>query len=442
VAALDKQPGEVAQAGEAIVRLVSARERVVACLPERTALGVREGDAARLRVRGQRGEPLRGRTISLGPAVSELPARCWPNPRQPLWGREVTIALEGPITLVPGQAFDITFEPSNAPPAVTATSPAAPPPNLLAQPSAQRMAVPSALSARTRFEPSGILGRASESRYLIVSDDTGRDGDEGEPWIFAMNASGAIEPQPIAVRGVREINDVEAIVEGDGGAIYLLSSQSYSKKGKRKPARTALVRLRPDGAGFRVDGEAHLAEMLDADTERAISLGLLDGTRALDIEGMAFQKGALYLGLKAPLDPQGNAMIWRIALPNVLFEDAAPVSTRNGSRLVDAGFSLWARARVDVELEGKTTPGGISDLVFLPGGSLAITSTPSTAEGAAGALFRVDKPEPGLLAPRLVERFPALKPEGITPSLSSGKVMIVFDTGDTIPSFQELPWSP
>ena len=434
VAAVDKQPGEVAQPGQPVIELVSARDRVVACVPERIALGVREGDAARLWVRGQDGEPLRGVAQSLGPTVSELPQRCWRNPRIPQWGREVTIALEGPVELVAGQAFDIALEPSKAPPpaARAATPPAAP---LAAEPVAQgerRVVVPASLAARSRFEPSGLLARASESRYLVVSDDTGRDGDEGAPWLFSMSTNGAVDAEPIVLGGIDEINDVESITQGDAGEIYLLSSQSYSKKGKRKPTRTALLRLRPDGAGFRVDGEVHLAEMLDASPERAASLGLPEGTRALDIEGMAFQKGALYLGLKAPLDRQGDAMIWRVEKPSELFDGATQQAKTSGgaARLDAAGLSPFAHVRVDVELLGKTVPGGISDLFFLPDGSLAITSTPSTAEGAAGALFRVDKPVAGALSPRLVTRFPDQKPEGIAASFSSpDKLMFVFDAG-------------
>ncbi|WP_437820371.1 DUF4956 domain-containing protein [Sorangium sp. So ce1078] len=123
-----------------------------------------------------------------------------------------------------------------------------------------------------------LLARPSEGRYLIVSDDTGHDGeeDEGAPWPFAMFSTGAVDPEPAPVEGIDEL--------------------------------------------------------------------------------------------------------------------------------------------VDVDVDG----------------SLAIASTPSTADGDAGALFRVDSPQPGDLAPRLVQRFPGLKPEGIAPSLSAGKLMIVFDAGANV----------
>ncbi|WP_437971651.1 HlyD family efflux transporter periplasmic adaptor subunit [Sorangium sp. So ce260] len=484
VAGIDKQVGDVAAPGEPVVRVVSSRGAVVACVPERFALGLAEGDAVRLWVRGQRGEPLPGKIAALGPLVAELPIRCWTSPRQPMWGREVSIALDYPMNVLAGQAFDVVFRPGLAaqaaapsppaaapsppaaapsPPAAAPSPPAAAPSPPAAAPSppaaarALAMQVPPALAQRSRFEPSGLLARPGEGRYLIVSDDTGHDGkeDEGAPWLFTMSATGAVDPEPAVVEGIDELVDVEGIAAGDAGEIYLLSSQSYNKKGRRKPGRTALLRVRRDGASLRVDGEIHLAEMLDASAERAAALGLPRGTRELDVEGLAFHQGALYLGLKAPLDAQGKAMIWRIASPGALFPEGRPSGLRTGKRagkgkgaeppvdpkrLDHAGVSLWARARVDVDLAGRATPGGISDLLFLPDGSLAIASTPSTADGDAGALFRVDSPQPGDLAPRLVQRFPGLKPEGIAPSLSAGKLMIVFDAGANVPSFQELSW--
>ncbi|MCC6554512.1 MAG: biotin/lipoyl-binding protein [Polyangiaceae bacterium] len=456
VAGIDKQPGEVAAAGEPILRLVSAQNRVIVCVPERAALGLREGDGARLWVQGQGGSPLAGKALALGPLVTELPIRCRAAPSIPAWGREVTVALDHPVDLVPGQAFDVVFDSSSgapsAAPAGESIAAAAPPPAPPAPAGPGIMIVPPALLQRTRFEPSGLLARPSERRYLIASDDTGRDGDEHEPWLFAMTPGGAVDPQPVPLTGVDKIDDVEALAAGDAGEIYLLSSQSYSRKGKRKPARTALLRLRPDGSGFRADGEVHLAELIDAaGAPIATALGLQEGTRPLDIEGLAFRGGALFVGLKAPLDDKDNAMIWRIATPRALFDGARARS--DPKRLEDAGLSLWARVRVDVEIGGQPVPGGISDLCFFPGGDLAIASTPSTADGEAGALWRVDhgpiegaappNPPPSearSLAPRLVRRFPGLKPEGLAPSLTPGKLMVVFDAGSATPSFEELPW--
>jgi multidrug resistance efflux pump len=437
VIAIDKRPGEIAVAGEPILRLVSTRGRVVACVQENAAVDVRQGDAARLWVRGQTGAPLTGRIVALGPLVAELPVRCRSAPTVPVWGRDVTIALDHPVELLAGQAFDVTFTPSSAPPAAAPSAPGAPAGPL-------PMSVPPALLARSRFEPSGIVPRAGEGRYILVSDDTGRgDGDEHRPWLFAMSEGGAVDPEPLPITGVSEVNDLESIAAGDAGEMYVLASQSYSAKGKRKPSRTLFLRLRPEGRGFRVDAEVHLAELLEAaGTVAMAELGLPAGTRALEIEGMAFRDGALYFGLKAPLDAQGNAIIWKLSAQRALFNmgGSAVAVAEKPLSLEAVGLSIWARVRMDVEVNGAPVPGGISELLFLPDGSLAVASTPSTAEGAAGSLYRVDRPEAGSLSPRLIRRFPGLKPEGLAPSLSPGKLVVVFDAGAEAPSFLELPW--
>jgi len=131
VASLDKQPGETANAGDAVVKLVSTTNRVRVCVPETQALGLREGDAARLSVRGQRAGPLPGRTVALGPVVSELPPRCWRTPRLPVWGREITVAIDAPIDVVAGEAFVVVLEGSRASPML---SPGLPVAKALAQP--------------------------------------------------------------------------------------------------------------------------------------------------------------------------------------------------------------------------------------------------------------------------------------------------------------------
>lgn len=435
-------PGDVVDAEKPVLQIVSAEDRVVACVPEQRALGMREGDIAVLRVRGQSSAPLHGKTVAVGPLVTELPARCWVTPRVPLWGREVTVALDEAVELLPGQAFDISFTPGPSVPAPAA----GPNPTTVAP-----INVPDALFLRTRIEPSGILAQTTPSgfsRYLVVSDDTGQAADEGEPWLFAMSPQGVMEPDPIPISGLRQINDIEAITAGQAGDVFLLSSQSYSKKGKRKPTRTALLRLAPQGLGFQLTGETHLAEALDQVPEVAHSLGLVKGTADLDMEGLSYKDGALYMGIKAPLNERGEALIWRVGNVSALFSlgnlPAEPDADRETlkKRLEAAEISVWAQVKVDVELGGQTVPGGISDLLFLPNGALAISATPSILEGEAGALYRVNSPASGVLKPTLVEKFPSLKPEGIAPSFTPGRLMVVFDTGNRAPMFQEISWSP
>jgi hypothetical protein len=432
VAYVFRRVGEVVAGAEPILSIVSAHGRVVACVPEEEALHVGVGDRAKLWVEGSSGAPLHGTTVALAPIVTEVSVRCRRIPTIPAWGREVTIQVDHPVELVPGQAFNIELDHTNAPPAPAPTAaPAAAP---LAD-APILMKVPGATRALSRIEPSGIVYRQDLKRYVFVSDDTGHeDKDEHTPWLFAMDERGAVDADPIVIEGIKKVTDLESITAGDAGEVYVLSAQGYSKNGKRSKARTALLRLTANGRGFRVDGEVHLAELLDAAGGDLLTrLGLPQGTRQLEIEGMTFHRGALYFGLKSPLDPKGDALVWKLNDPKALFA---------GGDLNSSGLSLWARARLDAEVDGRTVAGGISELLFLPDGSLVMASTASNEQGAteSGRVWYVPSPAEGRLTPRLVKTFPGLKPEGLCLSATPGKMLVVFDAGAATPSFLELPW--
>ena len=115
-----------------------------------------------------------------------------------------------------------------------------------------------------------------------------------------------------------------------------------------------------------------------------------------------------------------------------------------GARTLEAaGLRPWAHARVDVEVDGASVAGGISELLFVDNESLVITSTPSTSDAASGALWRVaHASRGGALAPQLVQHFPGRKPEGLALSLNRGNLIVVFDAGSATPSFLEAPWPP
>lgn len=297
------------------------------------------------------------------------------------------------------------------------------------------MTVPEGLRKRSRFEPSGVLWRPEAQRYLIVSDDTGqKDDHDRAPWLFSMDARGAVDPEPLVIDAIPEVDDLESIAAGGAGELYVLSSQSHSKHGKRPPARTLLVKLSERGGRLRSERELHLAEMLESLGEGMMAaLGRMDGTKDLEIEGMTFHEGALYLGLKGPLDENGRTAIWKIGDPEALFRD---------NSLELGKFSVWAQVALDADVDGKTVPGGISDLLFAPDGSLVIASTSSRVEGAveSGRLWTVAAPSGGVLTPRVVRTFIGHKPEGLSLSATPGRLAVVFDAGSETPSWMELPW--
>jgi hypothetical protein len=349
---------------------------------------------------------------------------------QQLWGRDVVILLDEASELLPGPAMDVRLDRADVKTlGVRAAGPRVAPDAPIA------MTIFDALKERTRFEPSGLVWVPRLARYVLVSDDTGHPNDKDHvSWLFTMDAKGRVDPLPTGVIGVDKFNDLEAIAAGPGDSLFALSSQSMSRNHKRPKAREQLMKLIPDGSGFRVEAMVHLATLLDGlEPSELNALGISD-TKSLDIEGMSGDRDGLLLGLKAPLDADGNAIIWRLSDPKQLLASGS---------LEEAGLHLWGRVELNMDHAGKALRGGISELLLLPDGSLLLASTAqSEAAGVkdVGGLHWVQDAGPGQARAKQLRVFEGLKPEGLSLSPTVGQLMVVFDRGAEDPYWTEIPW--
>lgn len=425
VATVHRQVGAVAGPDMPVATVIAPAEgRVVACIAEEQALDVPVGAVATVWPRTDPDNPTTGRVVGLGPIVEKVPSRCRPNLGSRAWGRDVMILLDEPASLLPGQAVEV--EVAQTPSRTTGAHALDVERSSAGQP--RKMTIPDALLKRTRLEPSGAVWMPSLLRYVLVSDDTGHKGtDEHAPWLFTMDTRGQVDPTPLAITGVDRISDMEAIAPREGGGLYVLCSQSLSRRGARPEARQLFLRLKPSLGGFEVDGSVHLASLLEAlPEERRIGLGLKD-MNDLDIEAVAPWSGGLLLGLKSPGSADGQALVWLLRSPDALFE---------GGSLETAGLATWGRVSLTVQAGDEVLPGGISDLLALPDGSLAVTAT---VEGQqSGSLWWIPKPAEGEMQGRKIRSFKGLKPEGLSLSPSPGKLLITFDMGSATPLWVEL----
>lgn len=435
--------GDVVRPGEAVVRLVTSPGRVVACVPETAMLDTREGTRARMLAREVNAPVLTGRVIARSPVVRELPTRCRANLRVPSWGREIVIELPSGTETLVGQSYDVELGGTWALPDAIASAMASPIPGTTATAieenasdlsrEPQPLRVPAALRRVSRFEPSGIAPEPNGRGYLIVSDDTGLDS-ERLPLLFRMDRDGRLAEDPVPIEGIDEVTDLESLAVGSDGTVYALSSQSYSAHGKRPAARTVFMALVSDGDGYRVRAAVHLAELLDRAGAPALQkLGIGKSTKELDIEGLALRDGALYLGLKSPLDETGHALVWRLGHPGVLFDS---------SSLEAAGLELFGRVKLEAGSAPTAPAGGISELLWLPDGGLLIASTPSSQDAEQGAIYLVPSAtSEGPWKAKQLGGFEHHKPEGLALSLrSSDQVVVVFDAGAREPYLLEMPW--
>lgn len=303
------------------------------------------------------------------------------------------------------------------------------------------VAVPEALLQRTSMpELSAIAWSGPLGRYLVVSDDTGdkRLGTAHAPWLFTLSREGALDSEPLVIADVDSLNDAEALCAGPGGTFLLSTSHSKTKKGKDKAERQRLLVLRAPGPGARtlqVEASVDLTALL-ADAQVAPE-------GQVDIEAMAYREDALYLGLKAPLTAQGAAQIVRVR-PFAAALQRGSVAPQEIARVAALPLQVAALAG------GGQVVQGISDMSFLPDGSLALLANspkhlPPDGGGAlwwlgAEALRATAAPRaPGAGAPRLVRRFPGLKPEGVTLSPEGDALIIVFDRDRQQPLWLRLP---
>ncbi len=456
------QPGDVAAPDVPVLIMRPTGARRVFAYPD-DAL-VRElvvGGKALVVPRDGTAERLPATVVSLGAGVAPYPEALQTTPNVVLWGREVVLQLDGPASLAPGQVLGVVFEPHDSgrgDVAAAAERPSAAAPEATAGMSRpQPLVVPSALRARSRFEPSGLAWMPALRRYLVVSDDTGLpDADDHAPWLFALDAGLRFDDAPRVLRGLDKVNDLEAIAVSREGTAYLLSSQSASRRGRRPASRTWLLRVSTSAEALEVTGKASLAAALAALNSEAawsaLGLGPRDPSmvragaggfdRLLNIEGLTFDAaGALLLGLKEPLTPQGEALVWRLEEPDAFID--------RGTLPPDA-LRLHAKFPLTAGPHGHERRAGIADLLQLPDGRLLIAASalatgergPDAGQRADdGALFLATPPSgtaPGWRVERVAD-FPGLRPEAVALGPEPGSLLVLFDRGSELPFYARLP---
>lgn len=302
---------------------------------------------------------------------------------------------------------------------------------LAAPPAPEDLTVPAELLAKTcQPELSGLTWVPPLSRYLVLSDDTGLLDTPSwhAPWVFSFDERGRFDPAPRVLEGLETLDDAESITPGPDGTFFLTTSHSLTLKGKSKPPRRQLLWLGLAGERLEVKGRFDLTDFPLPE--------LVTGHAAeLDIEALAWRDGALFVGLKAPLDDAGRAAIVRIERATALF--APKKKTKPLPRP-----QVWARPLLEVPgPDGSLVPEGVTDLLFLPDGSLllAANAPKSGRPDGGGAVWRLSGPED---PPVLVRRFPGLKPEGLSLTPDGREVAVVFDRGPAPAQWVRLALPP
>jgi len=242
-----------------------------------------------------------------------------------------------------------------------------------------------------------------------------------------MNEAGMVE-QEIVMQGLDHIDDMEAICADPQGAIYICCSLDSKKKSGLPPERRLLIRAKRTGTIITVDKQVCLYEILQHAVRKELSspwarcLLTPEGNLAINIEGMFYRRGGLFLGIKKPL----------------LDDTALILQIENVDRVLTHGIDCEPSVRIwnVFALKDADTgmPGGISDLCVDDDGLFILSYGNLRIAGEKkrqGNLWHYSFEHESL---RLLHALPGWKPEGIALNPENGMILITFDCGRNEPS--------
>ncbi len=395
-----------------------------------------------------------GEVVGVGARIVEYPERLRRRADIRIWGREIIIRLpaenrfllgERVLISLPGKRGLSQFLPAKEPagPAPASATPASDGPHASAgrvtapvgtapvlhdigapHVAAAGFAAPAfAPSSVPGLEASGLLYLPDLGRLLVASDET--PGKRAE--VYLLDSAFRVE-KALPIAGLDRMDDIEAVAAGREGAIYFLSSQSRTRKGKLPEERRWLAKAGRSGGALVLEGKLALCDTLEALAKRApeapwsawLRRALDEGT--LDIEGLAWQDGDLFLGVKAPLHA-GKAVILRLAGADSL------LGARGGKSPATSAVSIWKE--FDLTDARTKTACGFSELLMRDGAAYLLSTGKAPGDGHAGALWLLRK---GEAAPVLVRDFGGERPEGLAFDASGESLYVAFDNGSRGPS--------
>ena len=403
----------------------------VVYVPETQDLRVGIGDEVRVHSRRARSFDTEGEVTFIHPGYSPIPPR-FALRGQVAWARKLRVRLKRDHRLVPGELLRVNVGRDTPDGGLARTAHAAPV-RLDEVVRPRPLDVPPSLAARSRFEPSGLVWLEDLERYLVVSDDTGHKGrNDHAPWVFLVDDEGRVEPVPLPLAGIDTVNDLEAVTVREDGRLLLMSSNNISKKGNRPRSRQRLLEVGREGRTLTVQRRTRLLPALleTHDPPDLATLGLAareeDGLPVINVEGMAWHDGALYLGLKQPVGPAG-ALIWRLTGVDRLLETG---------RLEKGQVTVWGRVPLTTT-DGRAR--GLSDLGFDAKGHLLVLSTVPGAQDDVqeGGLHRLVRSEEGRWEAHTLATFPGRKPEGLC-VVGPKRLTLVFDADAATPAWADV----
>ncbi len=355
---------------------------------------------------------IQGKVVSVGSRIILMPARLMSYPNAQIYGREVVVAIPENNELLHGEKVQIK-PPFNF--ITVSQANASAKTNLVQQYVSQEpslMEVPTALTKRFQFEPSGAIYLDDLKKFLVISDDTDK---QKSATLFLVNPNGNVDEQTMLVPGLDKVSDFESISQ-NGSHIYLMTSQGLTKKGKDKEERNLLVRFKRSGLTLSgtesVNFKSLLIKAIKSSTDKKLK-DIFSKARSKDIEieSHFMIDSDLYVGFKEPLTQDNQSIILKIKGFESLFAKKALTSDQ---------VMLWNT--IDFKkVDGL--PHHISDLTRIDG--VLYASTVCKNENC-GAIWKLSE-SAGIVTTQLVRFYKDMKPEGIAFNTKDKSLFITFD---------------
>jgi len=104
---IDKEPGEIINAGEAVVKIVAEPTEIIGFLPQEKIGVLSQGDTVWISATSDRHKAYESKVIAISPRITNTPDRASPLPNRMLHGREVVIGMPKIGLFLPGQTVII-----------------------------------------------------------------------------------------------------------------------------------------------------------------------------------------------------------------------------------------------------------------------------------------------------------------------------------------------
>ncbi|MEZ4525591.1 MAG: hypothetical protein R2941_06690 [Desulfobacterales bacterium] len=375
------------------------------------------------------GRRVQAEIVGTGSRIVEYPLRLRKRPDMQIWGREVEIRLPEDNPFLLGEKVMVCPEGSMENQYVAKITDqiskwlhlslyAAEPEN---PPEKSRDTVDIRKSKLMgnipEIEASGLIYLPDLHQFLLISDET----ENREPVLYLMDSDGMVRDKT-TVKGMKEMDDMEAICTDENGNIYIASSQTRKKNGQLPDHRKLFVQIRRNGTEFEAQQQILLYDLLMEAAKKSAGSDWAEWIKSgeMEIEGMFWHQNALYAGCKNPLN-KNRAVILRISEMEKVLQE---------KRIVPDNVQIWRELDLPDEISGKAMC--ISDLYLYQDRLYVLSCGKNDRKKSirTGALRVYDAEGKQIY----IRYFKNLNPEGICFDAERRKLVLTFDEGGKHPS--------